>query len=371
MRTRGQSARHLRHLLAVVLAAGTTLGLGLSVSPSAAVAETDMEKAREAFDRGKSLYKNDKYEQAASKFKTAYQLSNRSELLYNIGKAYHEAGNLKKAEEYFQQYLDENPDAPNRQAVMDKVVKIQQQLAAQMGSVEISASQGTQVFVDDESESRCTAPCSVSLEPGSRDIHIRSGGESVASKTIDVSEGSTKSLAFEAASTRPPGTLHVRTERGGGALFVDGSRTATLPMSDGVEVEAGQRTLKVTGDSGGEWEGKVSLTPGETTRLLVSTRPGQGDDGGGGINTKRTVSYTLAGVSVALLAGGLLLGQNAQKTHDILSRQQTRGGSVHSGLVDKGRREMVSANILLGTGSAALLSGIGLFTWDVVGSSGE
>lgn len=372
--TTGSGARHaIRHLLALVLAAGGVAALTVTLHVPTAAAQTDMEKAREEFKRGKRLYENEKYEEAATKFKTAYELSDRSELLYNIGKAYHESGELEKAEEYFQKYLEKNPEASNRQEVLDKVVKIQQQLAAEMGSVEVSAAEGNEVYVDDEEKSRCTTPCTVSLEPGSHELHVRSGDETVGSKSVEVEQGATESIAFEEAPTGPPGKLHVQTEGGGGALLVDGTEEATLPLSSPIEVPPGTRELKVTDASGGEWSGDVSIESGETKRLLVSTSSAAagGSDGAGGPSTKRTVAYTLAGASVALIGSGLLLGQSARQTHDVLSRQQQQRGAVDSQLLDKGRREMVTANILLGTGTAALLSGAGLFAWDFVGSGGN
>lgn len=359
----------LRRALAVAVLTAGTVGATMTVHVPTASAQKDMQKARKSFKRGKRLYEQEKYEEAVDAFKTAYKYSDRSELLYNIGKSYHESGELAKAEEYFQKYLDKNPEASNRGEVTDKIVEIQQELAAQMASVEVSSSEGDSVFVGDEEKPRCTAPCTVSLEPGSHEIRVESGGEAVGTKTVEVSKGGTKAVAFEGATAGPTGKLHVRTQSGGGVLRVDGEQRANLPMSEPVEVPAGSRQLEVTESSGAAWTGEVSIGEEETTRLLVSAGSAS-DTGGGGASAKRSIAYLLGGASVALIGGGLLLGQSAKQTHDILSEQQRRG-AVDSDLVDKGRREMVTANILLGAGSAALLSGAGLFTWDLVGSGGD
>jgi len=359
----------LPHALAGSLLVAVAVGATTAFHLRTAAAEEDMQKAREAFERGKQLYEEEKYEEAADAFQTAYEYSERTELLYNIGKSYHESGELAKAEEYFQKYLDENPKASNREEVTDKIVKIQQELAARMGSVDVSSSKGDSVFVDDETDPRCTTPCTVSLEPGTHEIRVESGEEMVGMKAVEVSEEESKTIAFEGAPAGPTGMVHIRTEGGGGALSVDGEERTSLPMSKPVAVPAGSRQLEVTGSSGGTWQGEVSVEEGETKRLLVSATSGS-DTGGGGSSTKRSIASGLGGASVALIGGGLLLGRSAKQTHDTLSRQQRRG-TVDSALVDEGRRDMVTANILLGVGSAALLSGVGLFTWDLVQSSGD
>jgi len=352
----------LRRVALVAACVAAAAGL---MPPAAAQAQDEMQEARRAFERGDELYESGEFERAAEKFERAYELSERSELLFNIGKAYQKAGRLERAEQFLQRYLEENPEARNRQQVVDDVVEIQQKLAARMGSVEVASPENLEVHVDGESESRCTTPCTVSLEPGEHELAVRSGTEIVDSRSIDVSKSSSKTLEFSAANS---GALHVRTRSGEGAVFLDGTERGTLPMSEPLTVAAGTHELRIRSGSGDEWAGEIAVEPGETTRLLVAAGTDTGDGPEGGGRTRRTVAYVMAGASVALIGGGLLLGRAASDTHDVLSRQRRRG-AVDPELIDKGRTEQTGANVLLGAGAAALLVGGSLFTWELLESS--
>jgi tetratricopeptide (TPR) repeat protein len=73
-----------------------------------------------AFEAGSKAYAMGNYEDAVKQFELAFELSKRSELLFNLGQAYSrwyelsgDIGHLKKARKLLQNflsYLDENPD---------------------------------------------------------------------------------------------------------------------------------------------------------------------------------------------------------------------------------------------------------------------
>lgn len=358
---RRPGARLLPAVLAVVFAlAGPT-------APTPVLAQDDMERAKAAFEEGKRQYDEQKYEAAAESFKDAYEFSDRDELLYNIGQAYRRAEQLEKAEQYFQRYLEAKPDAQNAEEVVQKVVEIQEKLASRMATIRVKTDvDGRSVFVDDEEKPRCETPCNISVQPGERLVRIGGEGTVPVERTVAVESADSKKLDVQVEEKQPPGGLLVRTERGGGSLAIEDTGETSLPMSQPLEVQPGLHRLRVTSPSGESWTGEVEIESEETAHLLVST--GGAPSSGGG-TARRGIAYGLAGASVALISGGLLLGTNARQTHDILSDQQARSGRVDSSLVSKGRREQVAANILFGLGTATFLSGAGLFTWDLASSN--
>lgn len=350
-------------LLGLALLMVTGLVLSLPARPASAQ-EKDMAEAKRQFKKGRELYRNGEHLEAAETFLKAYELSGRSELLYNIGKSYHESDELQKAEKYFQKYLNEKPNAPNADRVVELVIQIQQEIAARMATVDVQTKRsGHGVFVGKEQKPRCQTPCSISIPPGPHVISIRAEGMKEFSKSISVSRGGTKTIEATLQPNVPTGWLAIRSTDGGGAVAISGIGEKSLPIDEPLQLEAGRYELQVTGSSGGGWTGSVAVEAGETTRLLVPT----GSNSGGGGGLKRSFAYGLAGASVALLAGGLVLGKNATTTHSILTDQQNHSGAVDPNLLAKGRREQVTANILLGIGTATLLSGTGLFVWDIAG----
>ncbi|MFB6351731.1 MAG: tetratricopeptide repeat protein [Bradymonadaceae bacterium] len=353
-----------------LLVAATALGFGATatLSPAPAVAQDgEMAEAKKQFMEGKKLYEQEKHQKAVEHFLKAYELSERGELLYNIGQAYRKAGKLRKAEKYFQKYLNKNPNPANEDAVVNRVIEIQQKLAARMTTVKVeTATEGRKVYVEDEKESRCTTPCSVSIDPGRYTFKIRGEGMQTWSKKLSLERAGTKQLNVALKPEVVTGRLHVRTDSPGGTISIPKVGEQSLPLSDPIELEVGERKLTVRGGSGGSWTGTVTIEEGETTRLMV---PMGGS--GGSPSVRQSAAFGLAGTSVALFVGGILVGQSAKQTHSLLSAHQRRGGRVDPELLKEGRREQTTANVLLGAGATTLLSGIGLYTWDLLASGNE
>ncbi|MCB9594808.1 MAG: tetratricopeptide repeat protein [Sandaracinaceae bacterium] len=88
--------------------------INVLAAPAAAQTEGD-ERARMLFQAGTVYYQNGEYERALEQFETAYELSPRPILLYNIGLARERSGNPEGALEAFHGFLDsgvELPDVP-------------------------------------------------------------------------------------------------------------------------------------------------------------------------------------------------------------------------------------------------------------------
>lgn len=109
------NASLLRRVLATVVAASF---LGLSTPAVAAQPEGDVSainaQAVEAF-------KNKEYEKAAELFKQAYELKPEPNYLFNIGRVYEQAGNMKSAVEYYGKFLHEpEVDLKSREVALER-----------------------------------------------------------------------------------------------------------------------------------------------------------------------------------------------------------------------------------------------------------
>lgn len=358
--------RYLAAVAVLAMLSGVFPSPGAVLAPKRATAQEgeegkDMEKAREFFRKGKKAYGEENYDEAAEDFLKAYEFSGRTELLFNIGQAYRQAGDLQNAEKYFQKYLNERPDADNSDKVVQKVIEIQEKLAAKMGSVSVKTKRdGQNVFVNDEEDWRCQTPCSVSLVPGTHRIRVRAEGFLEASRELDVDKSTDETIEFELTPEDAVGYLLVETAESGGAVQIEGEGEHALPLDSPVQLRKGSYSITVTGPSGGDWTGDVEIPGGETTRLMIPV----GGTGGGVV---QPVAAGLAGTSVALLVGGAILGSSAKQTHRAL---QNQSGRPSPGMVEAGRRDQRSANVLFAAGATTLLASAGLFTWKFVSDSG-
>ncbi len=353
-------------LLAVAVCAGVlTLAPSAQVSTASAQTTEDIEQAKKRFREGKAFYEDEDFLEAARAFEDAYDLSGRSELLYNVGRAYWRANRLKKAEQYFQTYLNELPDASNADEVVESIIEIQEEMAAQMANVEVSAtSEGIDIYVDDESQPRCQTPCTISILAGSHKVTARPEGMSPIERSLEVEAEQQTSLSFDL-----PGRLALTTDQRSATMTVAGQGTWQLPLDGPISLPAGAHDITVEGSDDARWKGRVDVAGGETTRMLI---PLSGMSGGEE-NLLRSTSYGLAGVSAGLLVGGIVMGMQASNTHSELQSQQQALGGVNEKMVEQGRNEQFGANLLYGLSAAAFASGAGLFAWDFydLGASSE
>jgi len=93
-----------------------TVSQGVQLSPE----ESDR-LARDHFEKGRHDYDEGNYRDAWDHFHQAYGLSDRPELLYNIGQTADRLGRDQDALDAFRLYLERNPDADNRREVENRI----------------------------------------------------------------------------------------------------------------------------------------------------------------------------------------------------------------------------------------------------------
>jgi tetratricopeptide (TPR) repeat protein len=94
------------------------------------------EEARKHFQIGKLLLDKGHFQEAANEFDTAYKLSDRPQLLYNLYVANRDAGNVDKAIEALRGYLDKVPDAPDRVNLTARLTSLEEQQKRQLAQEE-------------------------------------------------------------------------------------------------------------------------------------------------------------------------------------------------------------------------------------------
>lgn len=102
-----------------------------------AVADDGLALAESHFNKAQSLYQDGKYEAAADEFKAAYNARALPPFLFNIGASYEKLAKAnpgaldhwKKAIEYYERYLAEEPKADDRKAIKKRIKVLKGELA--------------------------------------------------------------------------------------------------------------------------------------------------------------------------------------------------------------------------------------------------
>jgi tetratricopeptide (TPR) repeat protein len=93
-----------------------------------ALAESPVEKeARERYSAAQKLFDQARYEEAAAEFQKSYELSRYPAILHKIALSYDQLGNLDKAIEFYQKYLDADPKSERRAGIEARIAKLKEQ----------------------------------------------------------------------------------------------------------------------------------------------------------------------------------------------------------------------------------------------------
>src|SRR5688572_22575111 len=103
------------------------LGLLVSLTARAENAQpgADLDLAKAHFRTGEIYYEKGRFPDAAREFEEAYRLSNRAELLYNMGKAYDGDGDAARALSAYRRFLDSVKSSPDRPWVSGRVAQLE------------------------------------------------------------------------------------------------------------------------------------------------------------------------------------------------------------------------------------------------------
>jgi tetratricopeptide (TPR) repeat protein len=82
------------------------------------------ELARKHYELGSKLYEMSNYGEALVEFEKAYKLEPKPELLFNVARCHEVMAQLDKAIAYYERYLQEYPEAPNRAVVEARLVNL-------------------------------------------------------------------------------------------------------------------------------------------------------------------------------------------------------------------------------------------------------
>ncbi len=339
----------------------------LSTPVTVLAEEPDQEYAQELFLEGREAFEAEEYLQAARIFEEVYEILDAPALLYNIGEAYRRADVLPKAEEFLQSYLNEEPEAPNADEVVERIIDIQQERVARQASLEITTSpSGATVVVDENDDLSCTSPCAHDLDPGTYRVQAELSGHHTATENVELEAQQDKSIELVLESEVSTGRLLVRSDSDD-AVLIAGDQRHPLPHSEPIELETGSQTIAIAVD-GERVDHVVDIEDGQELHLFIPVS-GVGDTGS---STLKTTAVGLSGASLALFVAAGVTGMQVSSTHEELEAQQAETGTVSQSLVERGQRQQTLANGLFAGAFTTLAGSVGLWTWSKLrGGSSE
>lgn len=188
-------ARGRAWILSALLALPVTAHAPTSTAQE--VSAADKREAAKKFAEGRRAFWQKDYQRAAEAFEEANRIAPHHSALWNAARAWHRAGNLPRAANLYDEYLDAAPpNAPDR----NNATSAMTELAAQLGKLEVHAATGFEnVLLDGEP----VGDDPVFVTPGEHLIEGTYESEVVRKKQT-IGAGETMSVTLEPPPPPPP-----------------------------------------------------------------------------------------------------------------------------------------------------------------------
>ena len=176
-------------VLRVLLVAA--LGLVALAPAGETLADDGKEEAKQHFSKGKQLFSEGRYAEAAREFNAAYNLAPHPMVLFNIAACHEKSGDIPAAVVAYRRYVAEAEDAAEIAEIKAKLAKLEQMVGEVRIGCKISP---CQVRVD--GTDRGTAPLSAVLSPGRHDLVATFSGKIVDQTSVTIEAGKKTSVTL-------------------------------------------------------------------------------------------------------------------------------------------------------------------------------
>jgi tetratricopeptide (TPR) repeat protein len=215
-----------RALPAIVILIATLFAAGTAVAG-------DREDAAKEFDLGQQSEKAGNFTTALDHYLKSYELIPHPATAYNIASNYEKIGKARQAAQYFNTYLEQDPQADDKDKVKKKIVDLQN-LPARI--VVRSSPPGAQVTIDSGPQAR--EPIVLSLKGGDHEVTATLQGQTQTQR-INAQFGEPQEIVITfGASTA---IINVWSTANNTTVSVDGAVVGTAPLA--VTVSAGQHQV--------------------------------------------------------------------------------------------------------------------------------
>jgi tetratricopeptide (TPR) repeat protein len=147
--------------------------------------DEDRAAARDAYGRGQSAFESGDYETALAAFLEAYEAVPNPIVLVSIANSQERLGDVQAAIDTLEQYLEERADAPDREAIEQRLEDLRTRPATLVIS---STPTGAAITIDGEPSDEVT-PAEVEVPAGEHTIAIALEGYEESSEVVTVATG--------------------------------------------------------------------------------------------------------------------------------------------------------------------------------------
>jgi hypothetical protein len=341
--------------------------------------EDDRRAAEKLSDEGIQFAKQKKYALAVEKFEAALKLYPHPVIMHNLGRAHEELGNIRRAYEFFSQALQQDYSfATDGRERLNRIGATLSKTHARI-VVRVTPSQSKVVVTmpDGVSETHVLAPFTLWVKAGDTAFNISNPSFKGLQETRTFKAGEEREVEFVLTPLPRLGFLRVSVNVPGADVTLSGKPLGKTPLPS-TTVEAGAYQLEITAPGYAPYLGAVTVEKDAVTEVTVALEPQDGvlkpipkDTKG----TPAAVAWTLIGSGLAVAGGGVgVFMHGVSKADEVGKRYPLDPGNPGTQELQRQKFEAavdrvvvplnIGANVMMGVGGAAILTGIILLIAD-------
>jgi tetratricopeptide (TPR) repeat protein len=352
----------------------------LGAAPAAAQDEppSPREQAQLVFREGQAFFEQGQFREAAARFLSAFQLDPHPIIMFNIARAYEEAGDLLQALQHFRAAKGLNPSEAVLAEIKVKISDLEAFLRDQgvdIVNVEaatwvprgfvsvISDPPGAEILIAGQLVGRAPLDKLV-LTQGDYIVTARLRGYLSQEREITVVGGKAYVLKpqlspgseADPAQLVQAGALDVTAPRRGLLVFVDGEPIATTPVGR-IELPPGRHLVSIEGEGFPTYEEAVEVVHGEVARVIApNPKPPEIVRKDTSLLTDREWAWVSLGSGAGALGLGALLGSLA--LGESSTYQDDRADPARPDARDRAFALGIGADISYGVGLGLVTVGV-------------
>lgn len=210
-----------------------------------ATGETDPYEARMV--SGRRAYQRGNFEAAIEDFQAAFDVRAEPGALYNIAKAYEKMARYEDALEFYGQYLELAPNAPDKADVEAIMTRLRRDLKARFQELSISSTPpGAEVYLDERNDGIIgQTPLHTKLPPGPHRIYIEANGYKPIERAFVMPDDKPLALDLALEELENVGYVTLDVDQAGARIFIDGAIVGLSPFTQKKALEAGEHQVVV------------------------------------------------------------------------------------------------------------------------------
>lgn len=186
-------------------------------------------KAR--IEGGKKAFSRGDYDAAIQEFKAAFDIKPSGAVLFNIAKSFERMSRYEEAIDYYQQYLDLDPNATDRPDVEEQIRRLKKSIRERFQELSVSSEPpGADIYLDDRNTGlQGQTNFRFKVQPGPHTIFLDANGFEPVKREFVMPDDKPLALEFNMKKLENVGFLEISVNVDGARIFIDGAIVGLSP----------------------------------------------------------------------------------------------------------------------------------------------